>query len=181
MPAVERAIHDFNECAKARGWVQLCDPTNAFVTCECRELIAIWDAARHGRTLPARDDLGVRALKPYLPRLVLVEREGNEPSRFRFRLVGTIVTQTLSERTGQSFDHETASEEQKERWTESCRLALFAQRPLRFSMLSARKIVGELLMLPLSGASGKPRFVLGYGRYEPMRDWSVREALAEAV
>jgi len=181
MPSVERAISEFNARAKSRGWVQLCDPSSGFVARECEELIAIWNEARRGNAMPARDDLNLKVLKPYLSRLVLVEREGEEPPRFRFRLVGTTVTQTLSERTGQTFDHESASSEQRERWTQSCQLTLFARRPLRFPIHSGRAVIGEMLTLPLADATGEPRFVLGYGRYEPTRNWSARAALAPAL
>jgi len=38
-----------------------------------------------------------------------------------------------------------------------------------------RHMVGEMLLLPLADETGTPRFVIAYGRYEPTRDWSVRE------
>jgi hypothetical protein len=172
----EQAIAQFNAQARASNWVQYCDPDNAFVMRECDELIELWNWARGDRELPARDDLPMRALKPYLQRLSIVERIQDDPPRFKFRLVGTIMTRSLSERTGQAFDHESATQEQTDRWTHSSLLSLAVKQPLRFPTVMQRLMVGEMLLLPLADETGMPRFVLAYGRYEPTRDWSVRES-----
>lgn len=169
-------VEQFNALARANHWVQYCDPGNEFVLRECEELIELWNWARGERDLPTRDDLPVRALKPYLARLSIVERIENDPPRFKFRLVGTIMTQSLSERTGQTFDHESATQEQTERWTHSSLLSLAVKTPLRFTVVMQRLTVGEMLLLPLADEQGEPRFVLAYGRYEPTRDWSRRDA-----
>jgi hypothetical protein len=175
MESREQAIAQFNAQAKDRGWVQTCDPGNAFIMRECEELIALWDRARGDRELPLRDDLPVRSLKPYLPRLAMVEQVNNDPPQFRYRLVGTIVTRTLNERTGQTFDHESATQEQRERWTCSSLLSLRIKAPLRFPVVIQKITVGEMLLLPFTDEAGEPRFVMAHGRYEPSRDWSVRE------
>ncbi|MBS0275650.1 MAG: PAS domain-containing protein [Proteobacteria bacterium] len=180
MDNVSEAIAQFNAQARANNWVQYCDPGNAFVMRECDELIELWNWARGERDLPARDDLPARALKPYLQRLSIVERIQDDPPRFKFRLVGTIITRSLSERTGQAFDHESATKEQTERWTYSSLLSLAVKQPLRFPTMAQRLMVGEMLLLPLADETGTPRFVLAYGRYEPTRDWSVRETRAFA-
>lgn len=181
MDNIDSAIAQFNALAEERGWVQYCDPSNAFVMRECEELIELWNWARGERKLPCRDDLPARTLKPYLPRLSLVERIQDDPPRFKFRLVGTIMTRSLSERTGQAFDHESATPEQTERWTESTLLSLAVKQPLRFPIVIERHMVGEMLLLPLADEAGEPRFVICYGRYEPMRDWSQREARSFAA
>jgi hypothetical protein len=176
----EQAIAQFNAQAKAKGWLQYCDPDNAFIMRECEELIELWNWARAGRDLPFRDDLPVRALKPYLPRLAMAELIGKEPPRFKFRLVGTIMTRTLSERTGQTFDHESATPEQTERWTGTSLLTLATKTPMRFPIVIQKLTVGEMLLLPLADETGEPRFVMAHGRYEPSRDWSVRESSIRA-
>ena len=173
-------IAQFNAHARERGWVQFCDPSGAFVTRECDELVELWNWARGERDLPARDDLPARVLKPYLQRLSIVERIQDDPPRFKFRLVGTIMTRSLSERTGQTFDDESATQEQTERWTHSSLLSLAMKQPLRFTIVLQRLMVGEMLLLPLADETGVPRFVIAYGRYEPARDWSVREPRAFA-
>ena len=173
-------IARFNARAEANDWVQYCDPAGAFVMHECEELIELWNWARGDREIPARDDLPVRVLKPYLPRLAIAEQIEKHPPRFKYRLVGTIVTQTLDERTGQTFDDESATQEQTERWTHSALLSFELKKPLRFPIVIQRRMVGEMLLLPLADDAGEPRFVMAYGRYEPARDWSRREARAYA-
>ena len=176
MDDLDTAIAQFNARAEERGWVQYCDPASAFVIRECEELIELWNWARGDKDIPSRDDLPVRVLKPYLARLAVAEQIEKDPPRFKYRLVGTIVTQTLDERTGQTFDDESATPEQTERWTHSTLLSFAAKKPLRFPIVMQRRTIGEMLLLPLSDETGEPRFVMAYGRYEPMRDWSKREA-----
>ena len=181
MEDFDEAVAQFNARAQANGWVQFCDPANAFVLRDCVDLTALWMSARGGNAIPFRDSLAVRALKPYLPRLAMVELLQKHPPRLKFRLVGTVITQTLSERTGQYFDHESASAEQTERWTHSSLLTLASGRPLRLPICMQRAIVGEMLSMPLADENGEPRFVLAYGRFEPTRDWSVPESAAQSA
>jgi hypothetical protein len=179
----ENLIEQFNLRAKAKAWLQFCDPDNDFSLGECAELSALWHRTRNRRDIPRRSDLTPQLLKPYLSRLVLVEMvDGDQPS-FRFRIVGTTVTNTLSERTGQGFDHHTATAEQTERWTNSALLSLQVLTPLRFPIVIAGRMVGETISLPLANDKDEPRFVLVYGRYEPQRDWNaaVSAALAPTV
>ena len=174
-------IADFNLRAKAKGWLQFCDPTNAFVLRDCVELDDLWHRLRRGRRVPRRSDFDARLLKPYLPRLVLVERVSGDLPSFRFRLVGTSATQTLSERTGQDFNHHTATPEQTERWTNSALLSLQVLQPLRFPIVRNGRMVGETISLPLADDNDEPRFVLAYGHYEPQRNWSARSADSTAM
>jgi hypothetical protein len=167
-------IEQFNLRAKAKAWLQFCDPDNGFVLDECAELSELWHNTRNGRAIPRRGDLTPKLLKPYLSRLVLVEMAETDPPAFRFRLVGTTVTNSLSERTGQGFDHHTATAEQTERWTNSTLLSLQVLRPLRFPIVIAGRMVGETISLPLANDQDEPRFVLAYGRYEPQRNWNAR-------
>jgi len=170
------AIAQFNARAEERGWIQYCDPANAFVIRDCEELIELWNWARGDKIMPSREEMPVRVLKPYLARLAVAEQIEKNPPRFKYRLVGTLVTQTLDERTGQTFDDESATLEQTERWTHSALLSFTVKTPLRFPIVVQRRTIGEMLLLPLSDETGEPRFVMAYGRYEPMRDWSKREA-----
>jgi len=172
MDAPDKIIDQFNRRAETRGWLQFCDPSNSFILSDCEELTVLWHKMRKGMLIPRRGDFCPRLLKPYLSRLVLVERVENAPPAFRFRLVGTVVTDTLSERTGQDFHHPTATAEQTERWTHSALLSLQVLKPLRFPIVTNDTIVGETVSLPLADDANEPRFVLVYGRYEPGRNWT---------
>jgi hypothetical protein len=57
-----------------------------------RAIYAYWDDKRRGRLMPSRVDIDPLELKPFLPQLVLLDVEG-DPPRFRYRLVGTEVTE----------------------------------------------------------------------------------------
>lgn len=69
-----------------------------------RSLLEIWrDACPPGR-LPQRTDISPRAIGRHLPHAVLVDIEG-EPPRYRWRLIGTHVTQALGrDSTGRWLD-----------------------------------------------------------------------------
>ena len=178
MSDFDSAAAHFNAEVERHGWGQFCDPTNAFLLPECRELAALWTAAVPAGGIPGRDAMTPRKLKPYLPRLILVELVQETPPRLRFRLVGTLITNTLSERTGKFFDDPGASPQQTARWTQSTLLALGAGRPLRFVMRTQSAVTGEMVCLPLAGEDGKPRFVLAYGCYDPLRDWNETKVVA---
>ncbi|MEI9990336.1 MAG: hypothetical protein WDM86_09880 [Rhizomicrobium sp.] len=176
MGDIEQAAARFNAEAARHGWGQFCDPANAFLMPECGEVSAMWTAAAPAGGLPGRGAMTARRLKPYLPRLVLVELVQAAPPRLRFRLVGTLVANTLSERTGTFFDDPGATPQQTARWTQSALLALGARRPLRFFMRTKNDVTGEMVCLPLCDEAGQPRFVLTYGCYDPLRDWSAPDA-----
>ena len=57
-----------------------------------RELFAYWDAKRQGRAMPQRSDIDPVDFPKHLPRIVLVDVEGEDAdgtSRLRYRVVGT--------------------------------------------------------------------------------------------
>ena len=180
MQGLDKAVAEFNARAAREGWDQYCDPANGFVMPECFELAALWTRLTADGALPKRDAFTARMLKPYLARLAMVELLEQEPPRLRFRLIGTTLTGTLSERTGQHFDDKSATPQQTARWTQSALLTLAARQPMRFYMAGEAAVFGEMLTLPLADANGAPRFVLAYGKYDPTRDWSRRAERAEA-
>ena len=172
MSDFESAAAQFNAEVERHGWGQFCDPTNGFLLPECRDLAALWTEAAPPGGLPCRDAMTARKLKPYLARLILVEQTLDTPPRLRFRLIGTLITNTLSERTGKYFDDPSATPQQTARWTKSAQLALAARRPLRFVMRNQNAVTGEMVCLPLADENGLPRYVLAYGCYDPLRDWT---------
>ncbi|HEY2071013.1 MAG TPA: PAS domain-containing protein [Rhizomicrobium sp.] len=162
----------FNELSEREGWEQLCDPALAFSRADFAEFLALWTEKAAGRAVPTRGDMTARALKPFLPKVALKERVECDPSRYRWRLVGTYVAQILGERTGQ-FLEEGASPRAVARWTASCDLVLKTARPLRFvgRVLAKDFLTSELLFTPLAGDDGVPRFVMGFGHYNAEPDW----------
>jgi len=67
-----------------------------------QELLHLWQARREGRAMPARGDLPVTALRPWLGHLALIDLTGDVPY---FRLCGTALhTRFGGEMTGQPLD-----------------------------------------------------------------------------
>jgi hypothetical protein len=60
-----------------------------------RAVFAYWDSKRHGRRMPSRGDFDPAELVAFLPQLMLLDVE-TEPLRFRYRLIGTAVTEERS-------------------------------------------------------------------------------------
>ncbi|MGH6872507.1 MAG: PAS domain-containing protein [Rhizomicrobium sp.] len=177
------AIDAFNARSAAEGWEQVCDPALAFTHPDYHALIALWRAQAAGRALPVRADMTARVLKGYLPNIAIKERVQCEPSRYRWRLMGTRVAQVIGERTGKLAD-EDASPRLIARAGANCDLTLLAGAPLRFvgRVLARDKdfLASEALYLPLAGDDGSARFVLAFGYYSAQQDWRMSAAAAAA-
>jgi hypothetical protein len=182
---IRAAIDAFNAQSTAEGWEQLCDPALGFAHRDYHAVIALWTAQAGARALPARADMTARVLKTYLPNIAIKERVACDPSRYRWRLMGTRVAQVIGERTGK-FAEENASPRLAARGSANCDLTLETRVPLRFVGRVLAKdrdyLASEALYLPLADDTGEARFVMGFGYYSAAQDW--RDALtrpAEAV
>jgi hypothetical protein len=179
---IRAAIDAFNAQSEAEGWEQLCDPTLAFAHRDYASVIGLWKAQAGARAIPARADMTARVLKTFLPNVALKERVETNPSRYRWRLVGTRVAQVIGERTGKLAE-ENASPRLAARANANCDLTLDACAPLRFvgRVLAKDKdhMASEALYLPLADEEGNARFVLGFGYYSAAQNW--RETLAPAT
>ena len=69
-----------------------------------RSLLEIWRDASPAGQLPQRSDISPRHIGRHLPHVVLVDVEG-EPPRYRWRLIGTHITQAMGrDSTGRWLD-----------------------------------------------------------------------------
>lgn len=177
----------FNDHSIAEGWEQICDPLLSFEHPDFASVVALWKEQAHGRPLPARSDMSARVLKEFLPRVAMKERVQTNPSRYRWRLVGTKVAEVLGERTGK-FADEDAPPKQIARWNMSCDVVLEVRQPLRFTgrvLANGREYMqGDLLFMPLADENGVPRFVMGFGLYtaiQPVIPVNTRAAHAVRV
>jgi hypothetical protein len=171
---ITAAIAALNQQAEAQGWEQFCDPDLSFTDPDFAAVLALWKAHARGRALPLRTDMSARVLKTYLPHISLKERVQENPSRYRWRLIGTRVAQIIGERTGK-FSDENAPPLLAARWIASCDLILAIGMPLRIvgRVLADNKdyLSNDLLVMPLADAQGAPRFVMGFGHYSADRPW----------
>jgi len=60
------------------------------------ELLAYWQAKRGDRVMPGRADIEPAEIEAILPHLFMVDVE-RDPLRFRYRLVGSVLTDILGE------------------------------------------------------------------------------------
>jgi len=146
------------------------DPSLAFERAELKDLLAKWDALRHGRLMPARADLDLFDLKRHLGDLFLVDVE-REPFRFRYRLVGTRITNAVQrDATGLYFEDLYAgkllgSMIEVETWvvTQRAPLRIFS----RTGHPHTRIYAYEGLLLPLSADGETANMVLGELLFTP--------------
>ena len=102
--------------------------------------------------------------------MMIFERVSQNPSRYRFRLVGTGLTGILGENTGKPFE-DCIPPQHLPRWVECCDMILDGGQPLRFLgrvHVSGREFLdAENLFVPLANDNGEPTFIMGQCRYTP--------------
>jgi hypothetical protein len=186
MSDIQVVAKKHNEKSIRRNWRQLCDPTLAFRAPCYQEVIALWQSKTGPLSLPKRSGISARELKPFLSNIVVVERIAENPSQYRWKLMGTKVTQALGEHTGKLFD-ESLAPEHSTRLSESYDMVLGDTKPWRFYgevTLNGRDyLVAENLYLPLADDNGLPRFIMGLCRYTSaqMEGDDLRECIENAM
>jgi hypothetical protein len=160
----------FNQRASSQHWQQACDPTLAFTDPYYSELLGIWRTKAGDRKMPTRSQMTARDLKNYLRHIVLMQREEKNPSRYRWRLIGTSVTEIVGHNTGKLFE-DSIPTEFLPRWTESFDMILDSEQPWRFlgrvKLQGREYLKAEHLYMPLTDDNGFPSFVMGLCRYVP--------------
>jgi hypothetical protein len=116
-----------------------------------KKLLAFWSGKCGDRAMPARDDLPVRELKPWLGHLAIIE---SAPGTFRFRLCGTdLIARFGREMTGLTLA-QIAPDSQKA-LAAMLDLAIAKQAPVVAAITlryEGRRTLWSELMLPLAGA-----------------------------
>ncbi len=148
------------------------DPSLGFERPELKDLLDIWNALRHGRRMPARPNLDPFAVKSHLGNLFLVDVE-REPLRFRYRLVGTKITNAVRrDVTGRYFEDiytgrllESMIEVQSWVVNERAPLRIFS----RTGHPHTRVYAYDGLLLPLSADSETVNMVLGELLFTPAK------------
>ncbi len=164
------AAKALNQKAVRQNWHHFVDPTLAFTDTHYDVLLNLWRSKAGGRKMPSRSDMTPRDLKPILRQVLLFERISKNPSRYRWRIVGTSLTSILGENTGKMLE-ESIPPEHLERWTDCGDLILDGGLPLRFlgrvHVRGREYLDAENLFVPLANDNGEPAFVLGQCRYTP--------------
>jgi len=157
---------------KAAGWGIVVDETLAFNQPELRSLLELWRGKADAmHALPAREDMDMRLLKPFLRHLSVVERvHVDGRSAYRLRLQGSILADYFGPQTGRLLD-EAVSPELARRWGAAYDVLLETRRPLRlvgtYDKGKMDYLVAETLAVPLGNGERPPVSVLAATYYTP--------------
>jgi hypothetical protein len=167
------AAKALNQKAAQQEWHHFCDPGLHFDEPQYEKLLTLWREKSGDKPMPRRSQITPRDLKDFLRDILIFERIGRYPSQFRWRLVGTGITQiTGHNMTGKTIE-ESVPAEHLPRWIECGDLILDGGQPLRFLgrvHISGREYLdAENLFLPLSNDNDEPMFIMGLCRYTPRR------------
>ncbi len=166
------AAKALNQRALRENWYHVCDPGLSFSEARYDQLLELWRRKSGGRAMPARSEITPRDLKDILRDVLLLERVSQNPSRYKFRLVGTGLYDMAGELTGKMVD-EIVPPEHLPRWIECADLILNGGQPLRFlgrvHLEGKEYLNAENLYVPLANDKGEPTFVMGLCRYTPRR------------
>jgi hypothetical protein len=165
-------VQALNQRAAKEKWYHYCDPTLAFTDSYYGELLSLWRTKAERGKMPRRSEITPRDLKNVLRNIVMFERVGRDPSRYRWRLIGTNLTHMAGDNTGKMFE-ETLPAEHMPRWVECCDLVLDGGQPIRFlgrvHLQGKEYLDAENLFVPLANDADEPTFMMGLCRYTPRR------------
>jgi hypothetical protein len=166
------ATREFNRRAAREKWYYHCDPGLAFTDDYHEPLLRLWRAKAAVGTVPRRSDFTPRDLKDVLRNIVIFERVAQMPSRYRWRLIGSRVTEVAGHHTGKMFE-ETLSPDHVTRWVNCYDMVLDGGQPLRFlgrvHLKGHEYLDADNLFVPLTDDNDEPAFCMGLCRYTPRR------------
>lgn len=129
-----------------------------------RELGDYWLARRGGRRMPSRADIDPVDIKPILPLLFLADVLPGSPLNFRYRLVGTLVTEVLGVNATGRTPEDVFGEEGigvREVYESVVRTGLAYVNRRRLDWYHRDYAAYELVVLPLGPPGGPVTMLLG--------------------
>jgi hypothetical protein len=168
---VVSVARSLNRQAVQESWHHFCDPTLSFSDGAYDRLLALWRSKAAIRAMPRRSDITPRDLKDIMRHVVMWERFAENPSRYRWRLVGSAITDIAGHDTvGKSLE-ETIPPEHLARWVGCGDLVLSGGQPIRclgrVHLKDREYLDAENLFVPLANDNDEPTFILGQCRYTP--------------
>lgn len=110
-------------------WLQI-DTALDFEHAALRDMLRIWERQRADRAMPRRADLTPELLHDHLGWIVLLDVE-HEPQRFRYRLIGTRITEVAGRDSTGTYLDELYAPDIYEVAISSFRKVLARRRPVR--------------------------------------------------
>jgi hypothetical protein len=154
---------EFNALAKAKGWPMLCGCDEALDRAELHAFCELW-RSKAADGVPARSAFNMRALRPFVSGITILEREGTDGSRrYRFRLFGSTLAFLFGEHTGRYLDEMVAAK-LLPGWLAFYDAVLGCGQPLRiFTHYRIRAddfVKGEILAAPLADDCGDVHMIM---------------------
>jgi hypothetical protein len=169
---IQAAATALNRKYVEQKWHYFCDPALAFTDPLYVRFLDLWRVKAGTSPMPARSSMSPRDLKDFLRNIVVFQRDGANPSRYSWRVIGTGLTEVLGHNTGKTFE-ESVPAELLSRWVEVADMVLDGGQPLRFIgrvHLQGREYLdAEHVYVPLANDGGEPTYIMGLCRYTPRR------------
>jgi hypothetical protein len=166
-----RAADDYNRFAERSGAPSRCDPSLSFEAPELVQVASLWRDKSAERSLPLRRDMNARALKAYLPHIIIADVvRDEERRRYLFRLMGTSIARVFGDHTGRFLDEAIVSP-YCERWIAALDTALTAGGPVRLSGRVEHRqqdyLAMEIFLAPIEqrGESAEAVLVAAYAKF----------------
>ena len=164
------AAKAMNQRDAREQWYQIADPTLAFRDNFHSKMLDLWSNKTGERIMLCCSVFLLCVLLVVLRHILLLERVQTAPSRYRFRLVGTALSELGGDRTGKMLE-EYLPPEHVPRWVDCGDLVLDGGKPMRFLgrvHLEGREYLdAENLFVPLANDNDVPTFAMGLCRYTP--------------
>jgi hypothetical protein len=154
-----------NRHAQVKNWPLRCDSALSFERPELNAVRDIWRSLAAGKNVPPRTDFDARTLKPYLRNISIIERVPVDAAkwRYRYRLMGTAITEVAGENTGHFLD-ERIPPKLLPRWTSAFDAVLDNDMPMRFvadfQVRPLDYLHGEAFAAPLADERGETTLIL---------------------
>ncbi len=170
MTQPDDAVAALNTKAQARGWTFVCHRDAVFDAPKLNAMNALWQSVAPPGGLPARRDFSARAMKDFLPNLIIADVIAAQPgNRFRYRYVGTNAARYLGEMTGKFMD-EILPPDANERTAASYQAIIDARTPLRFvtrfSLDAISFMSAEFFGAPLASDGATPDMILSVTEFQ---------------
>jgi hypothetical protein len=176
----------FNAKAHEHDWKsRLCNEL-VFDKAELNNLHQLWSSLTPDDTLPAREQLTARLMKPYMRNLSIfaIERDAANTMHYRHRFFGTAMADVFGNLTGKTFDDFLPPALVKR--ANACFDAIVcAQRPLRlvtrYQVEQANHLSAEIFAAPLAKPGEAPNMVMTVGYFLLPDAWKPAHALINAA
>ncbi len=161
----DQASERVNFLAERNSWPLIADPHLCFVTPQLNTALAVWQAQRRLRTMPARSDLTLRDLKTVLPNLAFIDivRDGAR-TRFKVRLAGCALDSFISGTPTGHFIDEAVPSRFADKWSALWQPTITARTPTRtvgrVEFPNRRYYVSESLFAPLATDGETPDILM---------------------